>query len=370
MILKSKTLVEYEDEIEYIENEKDLAQEFVKSEEGKKFPLEAKARLKEIKERYKSTLKELWAYQEEVLIPILKVPNDLDPDTPIKDDVITFIRDDIAKVSKSQVTTHADHPMIEFDAEFPELVFLKDNLVTLEQDLCLKAQDIFQRNLFCDLLASPDIVRSTVLEGCIPDSFGEPSKAFTFAKSSDFSDLHSGFGGHLVGSSSFPSMVSNFVKNVLKNARILPLNFLTIGRQYWPTTENQIHESLFHTQQSTCVSILNLNQEGQNLSYDLILDKIQELYNDIGIHYRIVTIKAENLALAESHRIEIQMWSPLKNDYVCVGHLSKYGEFVSKRLHLKYYDSNQDFKNYSITHGTLLDTFKVIGCLIEHGSIK
>ena len=221
---------------------------------------------------------------------------------------------------------------------------------------------------FFPILASPDIVRSTVLEGCIPDGFGQTSKAFALEKSSDFGDISSITGGYLVGSASFQSMITNFVKNVLQNSNVLPLNYFSIGRQYWPIEENS-PQNLYNTQQSTCVSFLTLDFEGEDPSFVPLMDKIKEFYDTLDLHYRIVQIKSENLSLAESLRIEIQMWSPLNNDYICVGSLSKYGEFVSKRLNLKYYDSEKQMKNYSVMHGTIIDTFKVLGCIIENKAI-
>ena len=130
-----------------------------------------------------------------------------------------------------------------------------------------------------------------------------------------------------------------------------------------------ICQSLFHIQQSTCVSIICLDIEGQYQSFEPLIEKIKKFYTDLDLHYRIVSVKAENLQLQESQRIEIQIWSPLNQRYMPVGSLSKYGDFVSKRLHMKYYDSEKNLKNYNLMHCTFIDTFKVLGCLIENNRI-
>ena len=145
---------------------------------------------------------------------------------------IIYTSDHIPKENTSKINSHAEHPLIEFDSEFPECVFLKGDLALLEQELCLKAQNVLSEDNFAEPLSSPDIVRSTVLEGCDPRAFGKPFSALALNKSSDFGDIHSGLGAHLVGSASFPSMTTNFIKNVSRTSKCLPYNYFTIGRQY------------------------------------------------------------------------------------------------------------------------------------------
>ena len=157
----------------------------------------------------------------------------LEPDTPTGKEWNKIIfTSDIPKENTSKIKSHAEHPLVEFDSDFPECVFLKGDLALLEQELCHKAQSILVEDNFAEHLSSPDIVRSTVLEGCDPNVFGQPFSALALDKSSDFGDIHSGLGAHLVGSASFPSMTTNFIKNVLRKSECLPYNYFTIGRQY------------------------------------------------------------------------------------------------------------------------------------------
>ena len=173
---------------------------------------------------------------------------------------------------------------------------------------------------------------------------------------------------------------ANLTKHLLQGN--IPLRHLLIAKilfMYWQRSasnevndwsliesEDVICQSLFHIQQSTCVSLICLDIEGQYQSFEPLIEKMKKFYTDLDLHYRIVSVKAENLKLEESQRIEIQVWSPLNQRYITVGSLSKYGDFVSKRLHMKYYDSEKNLKSYNIMHCTLIDTFKVLGCLIEN----
>ena len=64
--------------------------------------------------------------------------------------------------------------------------------------------------------------------------------------------------------------------------------------------------------------------------------KLQSFYDKLGLKYRLVYTDAKNLSLAESLRLEVQMWSVLSEKYVTVGSLSKYEDYISRRLLLKY----------------------------------
>lgn len=323
----------------------------------------------EAKDQYKTKQRELWKDEEAFIVPYLSLPNVLDPDTPHNGEDLE-IHSHLSKVaSKSPLKRHADCPDVQtVEKANSKLVFLKNDLALKELDLCYAAQMALLKDEFCDIIASPDIVRSTVLEGCRPGSFGKAGVAFSLKECRDFKSLTSGLGAHLVGSASLPGMLTFFVKNTLSNSANLPLNYISIGRQYRPQRKLLGEKpTLFNTEQSTCVGLLSLNKNSEDLeqNFDKFIEAIKSFYNDLGLHFRLVKKKAEDLKLAESHRIDVHMWSPVMQKYVVVGSLSKYGDFLSRRLLLKYSDSDNKLQNYHIIGGTFIDTFKVIGCMLD-----
>jgi len=65
-------------------------------------------------------------------------------------------------------------------------------------------------------------------------------------------------------------------------------------------------------------------------------------------------------------RLEAQMWSPINKSYVTVASLSKFDDFISRRLLLKYIDDEKQLKLHHIVGGTFIDAYKVIGCMLEN----
>ena len=329
---------------------------------------------KELRERQKTLQKELNVAEEDYLVPLLRAPNNLDARTPVSQDYELLYTNEVFYRESCSLKSHKCFS-IEFEQENPSNVFLKGRWPKTELDLLRKVQEWLQKGEFCDLIAPPDIVRSTVIEGFDPLAFGNPARSLALAKSNDFGDMKSGLGAHLVGAASIPAMVSFFVKNLLVKGSVLPINLFSIGKQYWSiaTGDDNAPEnppSLFTTQQSSCVGLLSLNQDqtSAETSFQEFKSKFQSFYDTLGLKYRLVYSGADRLALAESLRLEAQMWSPLSQTYVTVGSLSKFDDYISRRLLLKYVnedDQDKTLHSYHIVGGTFIDTYKVIGCMLE-----
>jgi len=329
---------------------------------------------KELRERQKTLQKELNVAEEDYLVPLLRAPNNLDARTPVDQDYQLLYTNEVFYRESCSLKSHKCFS-IEFEQENPSNVFLKGRWPKTELDLLRKVQEWLQKGDFCDLIAPPDIVRSTVIEGFDPLAFGNPARSLALAKSNDFGDMKSGLGAHLVGAASIPAMVSFFVKNLLIKGSVLPINLFSIGKQYWSidTGDDNAPEnppSLFTTQQSSCVGLLSLNQDqtSAETSFQEFKSKFQSFYDTLGLKYRLVYSGADRLALAESLRLEAQMWSPLSQTYVTVGSLSKFDDYISRRLLLKYVnedDQDKKLHSYHIVGGTFIDTYKVIGCMLE-----
>ena len=329
---------------------------------------------KELRERQKTLQKELNVAEEDYLVPLLRAPNNLDARTPVTQDYELLYTNEVFYKESCSLKSHKCFS-IEFEQENPSNVFLKGRWPKTELDLLRKVQEWLQKGEFCDLIAPPDIVRSTVIEGFDPLAFGNPARSLALAKSNDFGDMKSGLGAHLVGAASIPAMVSYFVKNLLVKGSVLPINLFCIGKQYWSMTTDDDNApenppSLFTTQQSSCVGLLSLNQDqtSAETSFQEFKSKFQSFYDTLGLKYRFVYSGADRLALAESLRLEVQMWSPLGQNYVTVGSLSKFDDYISRRLLLKYVnedDQDKKLHSYHVVGGTFIDSYKVIGCMLE-----
>ena len=63
------------------------------------------------------------------------------------------------------------------------------------------------------------------------------------------------------------------------------------------------------------------------------------------------------------------MFSPSLNDFVEVGDVATYDDYLSKRLMLKY-DDGAKMRNLFVVSGTVLNITKVIACIVEQTNGK
>ena len=134
-------------------------------------------------------------------------------------------------------------------------------------------------------------------------------------------------------------------------------------------TEPNLENSLYNAQQSTSVHLSCVASTMSSLEDQLqsILLTTKEFYTKIGLHCRIIIRGAAKVDPAGSMKICILTYSPYLSDYVEVGNLVVYNDFLSKRLMLLTEDIHTDeFKELHIISGTFMNVTKLIGCVIEN----
>lgn len=174
---------------------------------------------------------------------------------------------------------------------------------------------------------------------------------------------------NLVGGASIYSFVAFFIKNVVSNANGLPKTFFTVGKRYKPVVPDQ-DRSLWNMRQSSAVYCFNIGQATRHpqkltQAFEKQVEIVTDLYKKIGLHFRKVSVAAFNLHPSEGARVSFQMWSPSKNDYIEVGHVSLYGDYLSKRLMLKAMYKVDKYINLEVIAGEVMNLHKVIGIAVE-----
>lgn len=171
---------------------------------------------------------------------------------------------------------------------------------------------------------------------------------------------------HLVGGSSLYPFVAFFCKNLVIRPSVLPQAYVNIGRRYQPVNFDNSARDLFNTQQSTSAFLFNVGQgTDTDLQFQSLLATMKEFYEKLGIHFRTVERCAPTLESAEMYRVSFEMWAPSRGDYIEVGHLSDFGDFLSKRMMLKSQDEQKNLQDLHVIAGEVLNVPKVIGCTVE-----
>ena len=157
-------------------------------------------------------------------------------------------------------------------------------------------------NLLIKFYFFSDFARSVVMEGCEPSSFEHPEKFLSLSGTSDLGNIRTGHGVQLTGGASLYPFVAYFVKHVVANPEVLPLNYFSVGRQY--VTANPVNDvtanndvtsnpvnpfSLFSVQQSQavhCFSVASTWDSMQDQQVNLV-QLMKDFYDELGLRYRI-----------------------------------------------------------------------------------
>ncbi len=353
-----------------------LKSEIAKSEPNQDLVANFKSDLAEIKQRRKAGNQERWTLEESVVLPFLKLPNRLHEKTPLgQEPEVDFVSDVAEPSPSSAFRSHLDHPgVVKSSVPNTNRFFVKDpTLSKLECDLGWRAQDFLQERNLADHIACPDLARSVVVEGFDPLSFGDPRSAYALKETSDFGDLISGLGTHLVGGASELGIASYLIKNAVINPQTLPITFSSNGRQYLPPSKDDVEEpsSLFNTGQMSAVGLLSVSTSAEDMmqQFEELKLALNDFYRQLNVNFRVVRIPAAQLSFSESHRIAVQMFSTSCDQYQTVASLSVYDDYVSDRLQIKYEDGNKKFRSCFLLGGTFINITRAIAAMIENGHL-
>lgn len=319
------------------------------------------------------TIKEtIWDLEESVIPQALKLPNEIDNDTPIDTSVTLKVVGEKPTVSENKKQNHIDigKNLGLLDYISPVHCFLCNEAVSFELGILALAGKILNQS-GAMRIAGPDFCRSIVVEGCGIDHESS-NETFILQNTDDVDQDYLVNRLHLVGGASLPALISMYIKQTM-NYKYFPIKVFNTGRKYTPFPNTSLNYGLFSLSQASVVQALTLVQKKDcdeyHSEFKNLVDTANKIFMEIGCHYRIVMRSAEELLPSESMRVSFEMWSAHSNQYVEVGHVSAYGDYLSKRLLIGSTASSKN--NFSaIINGTLLSVPRVLGCLLEENPDK
>lgn len=220
------------------------------------------------------------------------------------------------------------------------------------------------------MFAGSDFSRSLVVEG---SGIGHDNPNESFLLSSNADSVKNSLSRlHLVGGASLVSLLSFHTKQVI-DARNFPQRYFATGKQYTPLSKNVESMGLFTVCQTPAVQVFSMVQDIDSDEYKLEFDKLivkaTEFYDKLEMHYRIVKRSASELQPGESYKVSFQLWSSFNQEYVEVGFISAYGDFISKRLMIECKNvSEHSFPG--IISGTVVSVPRLLACVLEQNPDK
>lgn len=313
-------------------------------------------RLKEIKSKVMTRLKSLRddisALEMEVVIPSLSIPNSLHPECPLSESKILFQHYGKTKIVNKNCIDHLKIGSTLECLDFinPVVVYIKNEASLCEQAIMAYFNESLEKFNFTPFCNS-DLIKSVIIEGC-----------GTNVNNADQTFILNEKNLHLVGGASLQSFCA-FLTKASVGGNKLPLRLYSTGRSYKPAIKNI---GLFSAVQTNAVEIFigSTDKWKSKDQFDEMLAVYRQIYENIGLNYRIVYPPVSKLENWESLRAQVELYSVSCQDYVAVASLSLSGDFISKRLRI--YWSGKDKHNFlNIVNGKMVDTNVLLGCLLE-----
>lgn len=309
-----------------------------------------------LREDLKNLRDHSYALEDNFIHQFLKLPNDIDEKTPRNgsDHVIEEY------LEKSTVNTkfHLENEdIIEWYNE--TCFYLKKDAAKFNLKLPFHCVDYF---IFYDNFlnfSNPDFIRRIISEAAgLHDDELFPIAEDNPENNDKLNYLQIAGGGSTLSFLAFIAKLSLFPS-------AFPLKWIADGNQYFPCTDPSL--GLYSACQSTTVNafIATETDKYADEEFDKTLNNLIKYYKQFNIHFTVSYISADKLSISESARVSIQMWSPHFKKYFEVAHLSKFNDFISKRLLFNIRDG-KDLKFPHIISGTLVNVPKLVGIILEH----
>lgn len=323
-----------------------------------------------IRQDLKTIREAIWDLDEDVIERILKLPNELDPRTPVNESVVLKTVGSTPKFEenrRSHIDIGTSLDLLEY--KNPMYYYLCNDAALFELAVLAHAGRIFNENDMIKIVGT-DFSRSLVVEAS-GLNHEDPTATFIIENHNEI-ERGSPNRMHLVGGASLVSFLILHTKQLI-NPNHFPLKYFATGRQYMPLPRDTHACGLFTACQASVahafVMVKDAKSEEYETRFNELLENVCRLYDDLCDHYRVVMRSASELQPCEGLRVSFEMWSPFANQYIEIGHVSAYGNYVSKRLLIAYQTScGRDFP--AVISGTVLSVPRLLACLLEQNPDK
>ena len=319
-----------------------------------------------LREDLKTTTRAIWELEKAVIPKILSLPNDLHDRTPRSDLQVIFQHGQEPNLKNVESHLEIGKRLGILNYISPEWCYLNGQAAIFDLGvLDYFANEISSHNFikFCN----SDFSRSVVVEGCGLDH-ENPGVSYILEDTDEILETKDVNRLHLVGGASLISFCAFHAKQNIPISSF-PLRLVSIGRQYAPDNQGPKESNmsgLFGTSQSSSVGfcVSTKDHDSETEEFDKCLNLITDIYKKFGCPFRTVYVPAKDLKKHEMLRASVQVYSPHFGSYVEVGHVSMCGNYISKRLQIRY--EVEDYSKFThIVSGTAVSAPRLLGCLLE-----
>jgi len=172
---------------------------------------------------------------------------------------------------------------------------------------------------------------------------------------------------YMIATSEHP-LVARFMDETL-NENELPMKFVGISSCF--RKEAGAHgkdtKGIFRTHQFNKVEqIIFCKPEDSWAWHDKLQRNSEEIYEQLGMHYRIVNICTGDLGSIAAKKYDIEVWMPTQGKYREVGSCSNTTDYQANRLNIRFVDKDNVKKAVHILNNTVIATGRVMVAILEN----
>ena len=239
--------------------------------------------------------------------------------------------------------------------------FLAGGLAELEQALVHYTIDNLKRRGFL-MISVPNMLKDAVLEGAGLVNRKMDTMVFNIANASDPNFA-------LAGTSEL-GLCAYFSSHAV-SMKDLPLKACAVSTCYRRETGTKLdRHGIFRVKQFLKVEMFGVtaNETGEesNELFQEFVSIQKENFRELGLHYDVVNIPADDLGMPAYQKIDIEAWFPGRNKYDEISSASNCTDFQSRRLHILYKNENR-YKFAHTVNGTACAAPRMIIALVENG---
>ncbi|NQV18992.1 MAG: serine--tRNA ligase [Armatimonadetes bacterium] len=163
--------------------------------------------------------------------------------------------------------------------------------------------------------------------------------------------------------------VTNIFADEIVHHKILPQKFVS----YSPCFRREAGsygkdtKGLQRLHQFNKVEMVRFVKPGNSyIAFEKMLVDAEEILQELGLHYRIMTISSGDLSFASTKTYDIEVWAPGAKKYLEVSSVSNFEDFQARRASIRFRDENGKVKFVHTLNGSGLATPRTYIALIEN----
>ena len=325
---------------------------------------------KEIKEALAEKEARLTVLDEQFKKEVMTIPNYASPEAPIgkedKDSLAIKFYGEPTRFSfkaKDHVQLGEELDILDFDkgakVSGQKFYYIKNKAVILQMALERYAMDIVVKHGFTPFL-TPDVAKEEILNGIGFNPRGAESNIYTIEGTDTF----------LVGTAEIT--LGGYYKDTILNKEDLPIKMTGLSHCFRREAggAGQYSKGLYRVHQFSKLEmfIYCLPEESESFHKE-ILSIEEEIFQGLGLPYRIVDTATGDLGAPAYRKFDIEAWMPGRGDegeYGEVTSTSNCTDYQARSLNIRYRDDDGKIKFVHMLNGTAVALSRAMVAVIEN----